>query len=127
MLVQNVQVAAEHVMQATAMAGNLVLGAKISQRVVAGFGGGCDNDPVYVLTSLCALHDVPDHRVASEGLQHFAGQAAGGHARLDDGDGRFGGRTRLVAVCVHETLVLLGEAFGPIFHWILRSGMRSEW
>ena len=78
--------ARQHIVFRPAHHGDAFAVAPFHDRVVARIGGGGDRDLFDQMRALQAMHDVPEQRLAGDGLQHLAGQARRAHARLDDGD-----------------------------------------
>ena len=66
--------------------GDAFMGAPFDDSVVARIGAGGDGDLVDAVTTLEAMHDVPEERLARDGPQHLARQAGGAHAGLDHRD-----------------------------------------
>ena len=78
--------AGQHIVFRPAHHGDAFGCAEFHNRVVQRIGGGGDGDLFDQVRGFEAMHDVPEQRLAGDGLQHLAGQPGRAHARLDDGD-----------------------------------------
>ena len=84
--VQGADEASQHVVQRAAMATGAELTAIAFDSVVLGGGAGCDHQPGQAARAAQPFDLPAKHRRAQNWPQDLARQAAGGHARLQDGE-----------------------------------------
>lgn len=84
---RRVSVALEHVIRITAEKRNAFFAAEIGDHIVRHLIRGRDEHFIEQLAGARPFHHVEEERFLQDFRQNLAGQARGGHARLDDGYG----------------------------------------